>query len=427
MSSFSSRHAAMIERVGIERLGSGGDGIGDGEGGPLFVPYSLPGEIVTVERREKRARLIDVERASPDRIEPFCPYHGRCGGCVAQHIAPGLYESWKRGKVVAALERAGLAVPVDPLRDAHGEGRRRITLHGRVVEGEMRVGYMEAGSHSLVEIAFCPVSAPGLDRAPAAAAILARDLAGIGKPLDIAVTMTEAGLDIDLRGSGPPGEARRQRLIRRAGELDLARLSVHGDVLIERRPPGIRVGDALVLPPPGAFLQATSAGEEALATAVAEALAPCRRVADLFAGMGPFALRLARRSEVHAVDGDGAMLAALDRAFRATPGLRRVTVETRDLFRRPLLPLDLERFDGLVLDPPRSGAEAQVAQLILSSLERVVMVSCDPGTFARDAASLVAGGFAIERVLPVDQFKWTAHVEIVGVFRRSVKRVRRRR
>lgn len=414
----------MAERLTITRLGAGGDGLAEAAGGDVFVPFALPGETVTIGREGGRARLDSVEVASPDRIEPFCPYFGRCGGCVAQHIGPDLYGKWKRAKVASALERAGLSVTVEPLQDAHGAGRRRVVFHARLVDGATVVGFMEAKSHRLVPIESCPIAVPALSAAPRVAKVLAGLLTGGGKPLDIAVTATVAGLDVDLRGSGDPGETRRQRLIALAAELDLARLSLHGEVLIERRPPASAVGPAAIVPPAGGFLQATAAGEAALAKAVVAGVGRAKRVVDLFAGIGPFSLRLAQGAEVHAVEVERAMLAALDRAARATPGLRRVTTEVRDLFRRPLLPGELDRFDALVLDPPRSGAEAQIAQVIPSSLEHVVMASCDPGTFARDAATLVAGGFAIERVLPVDQFKWSAHVEIVGVFRRAPRRRR---
>lgn len=416
----------MAERVVVGRLGAGGDGVVELADGPAFVAGVLPGETVSVERDGRRARLLSVDAASPDRIAPFCPYYDRCGGCVAQHVGPDLYASWKRGKVRHALDAAGLPVEPDPLVDAHGEGRRRVTFHARALGGEIRVGFMEAGSHDLVAIETCPVTVPALRDAPRIAAALARRLAGIGKPLDIAVTATSGGLDVDLRGSGPPGERRRQELIGDAQTLDLARLSVHGEVLIERRPPAIRMGRATLVPRPGGFLQATALGEETLAGIVVEACRSARRTADLFAGGGPFALRLAERADVHAVESDEASLAALDKAARATPGLRRITVERRDLFRRPLLPPELDRYDALVLDPPRAGAEAQTRQLILSSLAAVVMVSCDPGPFARDAAALVAGGFTLERVAVVDQFKWSAHVEIAGVFRRARRKVRRR-
>lgn len=416
-----------LERVTITRLGSAGDGVAEIAGASVFVSGALPGEEVTIERDGRRARLVAVERASPERAEPFCPYYGRCGGCVAQHMAPALYAGWKRGRVDTALAAVGLAPTAEPLIDAHGRGRRRLTLHARHVEGRTAIGFMAAGSHDLVPIERCPITVPELADAPEAGRLLADRLSDIRKPLDVAITASENGLDIDLRGSGELVERRRQALIDRAQALDLARLSLHGDPLITRRPPVVRMGEAGLVPRPGGFLQATALGEDTLAGLVAEGCAGARRTADLFAGSGPFALRLASFADVHAVESDAPSLAALDRTVRATAGLRRVTTETRDLFRRPLLPLELDLYDAVVLDPPRAGAEAQVRQLGLSSVRRVVMVSCDTGTFSRDAATLVAGGMTLDRVVAVDQFKWSAHVEMVGVFSRKATRPRRRR
>lgn len=416
----------MVERMSVARLGGIGDGIADTSAGPVYVAGVLPGEIASVEREGDRATLVELESVSLDRITPFCPYYGRCGGCVAQHVGPGLYGRWKSDKIATALARVGVDAAIEPLVDAGGDGRRRVTFHGRIVEGRMRVGFMEARSHRLIAIDACPITVAALREAPRLAEVLAADLAGLGKPIDIAVTATLAGLDVDLRGTGPLGERRRQRLIDRATELDLARLSSHGELLIERRPPAVGVGRSIVMPPPGSFLQATAAGESILADAVGAALSGARRALDLFSGIGPFTLRLADTSAVHAVDSDRAMLAALDGAARNTSGLRTVTTEVRDLFRRPLLAPELDGFDGVVLDPPRSGAEAQVRQLALSSLDAVVMVSCDPGTFARDARTLVDAGFKLRRVLPVDQFKWSTHLEIVGEFRRPVSRPSRK-
>lgn len=409
----------------VERLGAAGDGVATLAGRVVHVPGALPGERATVEAEGERGRLLSVETASPDRIEPFCPYFGTCGGCAAQHVGPALYAEWKRDKVVTALARSGVRAEVGALADGRGDGRRRVTFHAREIEGEIRVGFMASRSHRLVAIERCPITVAGLAAAPKVASALARQLSEIGKPLDIAATSTGAGLDVDLRGAGPLPERRRQALIDAAGALGLARLSLHGETLVEHRRPAVEMGRASVTVPAGGFLQATEAGEAFLAGLVVDAARGRRRVADLFAGSGPFALRLAETTEVHAVESDAAALAALDRAARATPGLRRVGIETRDLFRRPLLAPELERFDALVMDPPRAGAEAQARQLIASSVETVVMVSCDPGTFARDASILAGGGYTATRVVPVDQFAWSAHVEVFGLFER--KRAGRRR
>jgi 23S rRNA (uracil1939-C5)-methyltransferase len=423
MSSISSARAdrgcGVAERLTIARLGQRGDGIAQTEAGSVFVPGALPGEIVLAEVTGDRGRLVSVETPSPDRVAAACPLFGRCGGCATQHAAPALYAAWKRDMVATALAQAGLNVAVEPLVPAHGEGRRRVTLHARRTGSGIVVGFMAARSHEIVPIDACPLLVPALAAGLPAARALAGALTAAGKPLDIQMTATGGGLDIDVRGHGPASPKLRTALTGLAGRLGLARLSLHGDVIVELQPPVLRVGPADLLPPPGGFLQATLAGEETLGALVEDTVGKAKAVADLFAGVGPFALRIARRAAVHAVESDAAALAALDRAARGTPGLRRVTVETRDLYRRPLLGPELARFDAVVFDPPRAGAEAQARALAASAVPLVVAVSCSAATFARDAALLAAGGYALYRVTPVDQFLHSAHVEIVGVFKKT--------
>jgi len=410
----------MGETVRIERLGAQADGLAVTAGGPVYVPRALPGETVVIEREGSRASLVGVETASPDRVAPFCPYFAECGGCATQHMSEALYRDWKRNIVAGALLQARIDADVAPLVDAHGEGRRRITLHARFPDRQVHLGYMAARSHHLVDIAFCPIAEPALlHAAPQVAKALATRLARSGKPLDIQVTASRTGLDVDLRGHGPLKDRDRLALTGLARDLDVARLALHGDVIVELKPPIQLMGRASVVPPPGSFLQATRHGEETLAGLVGEACAGARRVADLFAGCGPFSMRLAERAEVHAVEADKGALAALDKAARNTPGLRRVATEARDLFRRPLLAPELKGFDAVVLDPPRAGAEAQMRQIAASAVPVVASVSCDAGTFARDIGILTAAGYRLERVVPVDQFKHTAHVEMVGVLRRD--------
>jgi len=337
-----------------------------------------------------------------------------------------LLSGLKQETLVHTLRQARVDAPVEPLVDAHGEGRRRVTLHVRFPDRAMHVGFMAPRSHQIVEIAFCPISEPVLkDRAPEIARSIGEHLKGPRKPLDVQITATQTGFDVDVRGFGPLKDPERLRLIDLAASLDLSRLSIHGDVIVERRPPAIAMGRAAVVPPAGSFLQATRFGEETLAGLVTEACARAKRVADLFAGAGPFSLRLAERADVHAVEFDKGAMTALDKAARATPGLRRVTTEARDLFRRPLLTPELNAFDAVVLDPPRAGAEAQAKQLALSKVPLVVSVSCDAATFARDAAILMGTGYRLERVVPVDQFKHSPHLEVVGILRRDVAKKRR--
>jgi 23S rRNA (uracil1939-C5)-methyltransferase len=418
----------VAEQVTIKRLGAKGDGIADTSSGPVFVPKVLPGETVSIERDGSHARLVSVDVASPERETPFCPYFDECGGCATQHMKHGFYQAWKQETLVHTLRQARIEAPVEPLIDAHGDGRRRVTLHVRFPDRAMQVGFMAPRSHQIVEIAFCPITEPALkEQAPAIARAVGEHLKGPRKPLDIQITATQTGFDVDVRGYGPLKDPDRLRLIDLAAGLDLSRLSIHGDVIVERRPPAIVMGRAAVVPPAGSFLQATKLGEETLAGFVTGACARAKHIADLFAGTGPFSLRLAEKADVHAVEFDKGSMVALDKAVRATPGLRRVTTEARDLFRRPLLTPELNAFDAVVLDPPRAGAEAQAKQLAVSKVQLVVSVSCDAATFARDAAILIGSGYRLERVIPVDQFKHSPHLEVVGILRRDVAKKLSRR
>ncbi|MFB0487698.1 23S rRNA (uracil1939-C5)-methyltransferase [Methylobacterium sp. OAE515] len=412
----------MSETVTIRDLGARGDGVAE-DG--VLVPYTLPGERATICREGRRAELLGIAQASADRVEPFCPYFMRCGGCRTQHLARPAELAWKRGLIAQALSQAGLDVAPDPAIDAHGAGRRRITLHVREIDGRAEAGLMAARSHALVPIDHCPITVPALHPAPEVARRLAVPLGHGRKPLDVAVSATDQGLDVDLRGHGPVSAGVGAALVRIAGELGLARVSLHGERLMEAEPVSVTDGQTRLYPAPGGFLQATAAGQAALTDLTLAALGPrTKRAADLFAGCGPLTLAMARTAAIHAVEADAAALAGLDRSARAATGLRAITRERRDLFRRPLLPTELDAFDAVVFDPPRAGAEAQARQLAASRVPLVVGIACDAGTFARDAATLVAGGYRLERVTPVDQFRHSGHVEMVGVFRRPAARRR---
>ena len=417
--------AEKVEVLSIVALDARGDGVA---GSGAIVPGALPGEQARVRLAGRRAEPIEVLDPSAERAAPFCPWFGACGGCAVQHMSESLYQAWKRGLVVEALKRARVDAEVGPLIDAHGAGRRRATFHARFPHGRADdVGFMRARSHEIVGIDGCPLFAPGMAQAVPAARALAGDLRGLGKPLDIGVTATLEGLDVDLRGSGPLELAETRKIIRTADELDLARVSNHGAVVIERRPPRAAFGEALVALPPGGFLQATEAGEELLNEFAEAAFKEAKKVADLFCGAGAFALRLAKRREVFAADSHPASIAALERGAATAPGLRKIAAETRDLFRRPLRAEELSSFDGALFDPPRAGAEAQAREFAASALPLVVAVSCNAATFARDARLLVEGGFRLETVAPLDQFRFSPHVEIAAVFRRPRAKPRARR
>ncbi|MGD9543715.1 MAG: class I SAM-dependent RNA methyltransferase [Methylocystis sp.] len=410
------------ERLVIERLGARGEGVAWLGGRRVFVPYALVGETVTADVDGDHARLIDIVDASPLRIAPICPRFGDCGGCAVQTLRADAYAAWKRGLVETALANAGLKLGVAPLVDAHGGGRRRVAFHARFDSGAAHVGFMAARSHRIVEIDACPLLAPELGGALNAARAIAVILAARGKPLDIAVTATLGGLDIDLRGAGPLDDSETGALIAAADAHDLARLTNHARLVALRRAPHIDIGPATLTLPPGAFLQATQSGEEEIAARVLKATEKAQSIADLFCGVGAFALRLARRAQVKAYDLDAAAVAAMRAAAQAAQGLRTLDGAERDLFARPLNASELNDFDAIVFDPPRAGAAAQAAEIARSAVPAVVAVSCHAQSFARDAAILLKGGYVIREITPLDQFRYAAHVEIVAVFEKESRR-----
>lgn len=409
--------------VRIAGLGRHGSGIVDTDGARVYVPFTLPGEEIVARISGERGRPLQILTPSPDRIAPLCQHFTACGGCRLQHANEGFVAAWKRQIVVTALENRGLGAEVAPVIDAHGAGRRRITLHVRRDGGQFRAGFMAPRSHRLEAIETCPILVPALEGAPDLAKVLAASLKAHGSAFDVAITATETGLDVAISGRGRGLEQAaddldvRLRLVGLAERHDLARLCLGGEIMAARRPASLTMGPARVDLPPGAFLQATSLGEQTLAGLAIGAVAGARRVADLFSGLGPFTLRLARGASVQAIDSDGASLKALLAAANGL-GVRSCTTQMRDLFRRPLLAEDLTGYDAVIFDPPRAGAPAQAEALAASGVPVVVAVSCDPASFARDAAALVSGGYAIETITPVDQFRYASHIEIIGIFRR---------
>jgi 23S rRNA (uracil1939-C5)-methyltransferase len=413
----------MTEKLTILRIGHRGDGVADTANGPVYVPYALPGETVTVDavpgNHPDRRHLIHIDVPSPEHVAPVCEHFGSCGGCALQHWALPAYREWKRGLVVEALRHAGLNAPVAPLLDAHGEGRRRIVLHGRRgTHDVLEVGFSAPRAHHIVPVNACPILAPGLNGALKAAWTIAEILKRNQKPLDIQFTATDTGLDVDVRGSGAFEPEQIAELARIAEVHRLARLTRHGELIVQRSQPLVTMGKARVSIPPGSFLQATAEGEATLARLVVEHLGKAKTVADLFAGVGTFALRIAEQARVTAADSEDAAINALQRAVATTQRLKKVDAVTRDLFRRPFLAAELKGFDAVVFDPPRQGAEAQARELAKSAVKTVVAVSCNPTTFARDVRLLTQGGYRLTSVTPVDQFRYSQHVEVVGALTR---------
>jgi len=405
----------------IDRLGHLGDGIATaGDGRQLFVPMALAGETVDVAVNGNNARLNSVVTPSPDRIEPECRHFGTCGGCVLQHLAPAPYAAFKRQLVVDALADRGLTPDVADARVVPSRSRRRATFAGVMAGRHPLVGFNERGSHRLVQIEDCAVLKPELLAARPALTALTGLVAPRKGALDLTVTLTAAGLDVSVAGIGARDVDRlRMPLIELAQRFDLARLSAGGEAIVERRSPMITIDGVQVTLPPGGFLQASDESEAIMGELVDAAIPlKAKRIADFFSGVGTFALRLARKAEVLAVEGDAAAVASLDRAARGMVGRHRITTERRDLARRPYVEKELEKIDAVVFDPPRAGAAEQSQWLARSKVPTIVAVSCNPATLARDLRTLVDGGYRIESVTPIDQFLWSAHVEVVVVLRR---------
>ncbi len=420
------------QKLTIETMSAGGAGLARPSEGLIAVSYTLPGETVMAMVDGERGALQAIIKPSPERMAPFCPQFTLCGGCAIQHWQPEAYAAWKRVLVVQALQANGIEAPVAALVDGHGAGRRRAIFHARFERDKHGhavpiVGFMRHRSHDIIAISDCPLLEPGLAGALKAGRALVEPLTSLGKPLDIHVTATLDGMDVDLRGTGVLSDTVRHALVRCAEAHDLARLSNHGVLLIERRRPRLQIGPALVTPPAGSFLQATALGEDVLAGLVSSAMQGQGLIADLFAGIGTFALRLAVRSPVHAYEMDQAALAAGEQGAHTTQGLREMRFIRRDLFRNPLLPAELKAYDAVVLDPPRAGALEQMREIAAAGVPLVVSVSCNLATFARDAKVLVAAGYVCEGVTPVDQFRHSAHVELVGLFRKQAGPKRRPR
>jgi len=417
-----------VQTVSICAMGAGGDGVVQTQARRVHVPFTLPGETASIAQTGTKGRLLALESASPERVTPPCPHFGpqdadnthACGGCKLQHWADAPYRRWKHGLVVKALAAAGLETAVDPLVAGQTGTRRRLVLSARMSGAGILLGFKAEGSNRIVAISVCPVATPALSSALETVRKIAAALAADSSTFRLTVTDTATGLDLAISGLKALSRRQRQHAIEITQDSGMiARLSVDGEILIETRKPTILMGDIAVELPPGAFVQASEAAEAAMADLVVDHFGKARKTADLFCGLGTFTLRLARTSSVRAVEADMPALDALKRAHRHMPGLKAVVTERRDLDRRPLMPPELDRFDAVVFDPPRAGAQRQSTMLAPSRVPLIAAISCYPKTLARDLAILVAGGYRIDRIVPIDQFVWTAHVETVALLRKG--------
>ncbi len=410
---------AAVERdLTVGEIGARGDALAAGPDGPIYLGFALPGELVRARVAGDRGDVLAVLTPSAERVAPPCAHFGRCGGCQLQHWQEAPYLAWKHEQVVRALARRGIGGPVEPVVKAWGAGRRRATLHA--ARGG-KFGFIARGGAQIIAVKECPVLTPALTAALPGLKRLGAVFAPARGELNIQVLASDTGVDVNVKGAGKVSAFDAKKFADTAALVeaeDFARLSFDGDAFITRRAPELGMGRARVTPPPGAFLQPTVEGEMVLGRLVAEALAGAARVADLFSGIGTFALRLAETAETLAVEGDEAMLLALKQGADRAGVLKGVSVLRRDLLRTPLSALEMKRFDGIAFDPPRSGARLQAEQIAKSKARKVAAVSCDPATFARDAKVLLDAGFEMSRVTPVDQFRWSPHIEIVGAFER---------
>lgn len=408
----------MPIEVRIGALGAQGDGVASGPEGPLYVPFTLPGELVEAEPEPggRQARLLSVLEPSPERAAPICPNFGTCGGCALQHMERGAYLGWKREQVAAALAARGLEAEIEKVRPVPLASRRRATFTLGWAEGALALGYHAARSHSIVPIEICPVLAPRIEASLPGLRTALAPLAG-KREARVTVTDTLAGLDVAMEG-GHLAPRLLPSLAAAMGDLGVARLSIGGETAALLAEPMVDLSGARVRLPAGAFLQASKEAEAVMADLVRQGIGKAKRVADLFAGVGTFTFALAGASAVDAFEAEAEAVAALAQGARATPKLKPVRAQTRDLFRAPLTAKELSAYDSVVLDPPRAGARAQSEALAGSKVPRIVMVSCNPGTCARDLRTLVDGGYRIAKVTPIDQFLFSPHIELVAVLER---------
>ncbi len=427
--------------VTIEGLGSRGDGYAELEGRLLFVALTLPGDRARVKISGEQAgalrgELLELIEAGPGRCEAPCPHFGSCGGCGLQHLEDRAYAAWKRGQVLQALARRGLdaAVVGEIVRIPPGT-RRRAVLSARQgsrspqgsasSEGQgLHLGFYGRDSHRVEDLRSCLVLTPGLMALipPLRAAL--EPLVGADERWGLVVSETETGVDLCLQARRAPELRDREVLADLAEASDLARVcwqerDSQPEPIVVRRAPVVTFGEVVVTPPPGGFLQPSRAGEQALSDLVLSHLpGDATRVADLYSGCGTFTFRLSAQAGVFAAEGDGLALEALQAAARQAGLANRVSAEQRDLARRPLTADELRPFDCVVFDPPRAGARAQAEELAQSRVPRVIAVSCNPATFARDARILIDGGYRLTSLVPVDQFPWSGHVELVACLER---------
>ncbi len=409
----------------IVAIGAHGDGIARFRDADIFVPYTMPGDRVVARLiGPHHAVPVDWQMRAPAHRTPPCIHFGTCGGCALQHFGIAEYDALKRRQIETALSHRGFSgVTIDATAHSLPATRRRAEFAAMRHSGRTELGFHAYKSRQIVDLKACAVLHPQIAALLPALRVFAHALLRDGENADILVTRTQSGLDLLIGRRNAPDRAQRETIAAFALAQDLVRVAWRGaaetaEIIVQRRPAQVIFAGTSVEFPPGAFLQASEDGEAAIVGAVIAGIGRAKRVADLYAGCGTLTFPLARQARVHAAEGASELADALGDAARRSGQAGRVSVERRDLSRRPLLTDELAVFDAIVMDPPREGAAAQTAEVARSAVPVVVYVSCNPATFARDARLLADGGYRLGHVTPIDQFLWSTRLEIVGVFAR---------
>ena len=419
----------------VKALGAKGDGIAETDWGTVFIPFAAPGDVVRVrleksKNRFRRGKILSILEPGPERQDAACRHFNKCGGCSVQQLSNSTYQSWKHEIVYQALERQKIDTSVlTNLVTGRPYTRRRVRVFfRRLTEGGI-LGFREKGSRRIVALEECPVTVSEiLVVLPELREMMIHCLE-VGDSAEIALTSSNTGLDITLSLPIEPSLATRERLAAFADLHDISRINWKlfdsnfaqtAEPVVTRRAVTMQFGDVAVKIPPDAFVQPTAQGEDIIREKVMEAVENAKRIIELFAGCGALALPLAAKGhQVSAFDLAEDHIAALWLAARSNRMGDRVKVETRNLDRRPLVGSDFDGVDAVILDPPRGGAAPQAIHLAASEVPLIAYVSCDPHSFARDAGVLLRGGYRLEAVMPFDQFLWSPHVEMSGVFNKN--------
>jgi 23S rRNA (uracil1939-C5)-methyltransferase len=420
----------MKIQLEITTLGGMGDGIGYHEGQAVFVPFTCIGDKVEVEIEQSgkdfsRAKLVKIIEPGSDRQTPPCQHFMQCGGCSLQHLKPDSYNNFKRDILVQVVRRLGCDESIlRPLVEVGQGSRRRAEFKVSVNKGEVSIGFFGAKSHNVIDLAMCPVTSEKITSLLPPLKSLISSLKKPGNIKAINISQSDNGLDIVLNVGSPTAAADKQKLTEFAGKYNILRMAEKTeqemDVIYGNIAPIINFGTINVELPVGSFLQATHTGQMAITDIILEHTKGYKRVADLYCGCGTYSLPLAQNGHiVHAYEGGHEMVTAIHNAARKSNFEDKIIAHFRDLYKRPLKQHELKNFDALVINPPRNGAKPQADEIAQSDIKKVIMVSCNPATFERDASSLIHGGYKLTQATPIDQFYWNSHLELVAVFEKK--------